>query len=206
MAPQYLRVVFSPGVRPDKWFGRFDTRVPGWRVAGAATDNPLKYVRAGAADVALVRLGQEDVDKNVLHQVHLYDEQVGVAAPKDHPVKVMDAVHYAELEGEMEMYITHEDGEVDIDKLREALGVVAANVGVAIAPRPLLRALNVRGVVHRDLLGETPAGPTRVAVVWKIDRDDDVIQDFVGICRGRKAESSRQQNSRSKRGRAAKNR
>lgn len=206
MAPQYLRVVFSPGVQPDKWFGRFDTRVPGWRIAGAATDNPLKYVRAGAADVALVRLGQEDVDKNVLHQVHLYDEQVGVAAPKDHPVKVMDVVHYAELEGEMEIYITPEDGEVDIDKLQEALDVVAANVGVAIAPRPLLRALNVRGVVHRDLLGETHVGATRVAVVWKIDRDNDVIQDFVGICRGRKAESSRQQNSRSKRGRAAKSR
>lgn len=206
MAPQYLRVVFSPGVQPDKWFGRFDERVPGWRVAGAAADDPLKYITAGAADVALVRLGASDVDKNIFHQVHLYDEQVGVAAPKEHPVKVMDAVRYAELDGEMEMYVTPADGVVDIDKLKEALGVVAANVGVAIAPRPLLRALNVRGVVHRDLFHATSPGATRVAMVWRIDRDDDVIQDFVGICRGRKAESSRQQNSRSSKKRVPKNR
>lgn len=204
MAPQFLRVVFSPGVQPDKWFTRFDERVPGWRVAGAATDDPLKYVLKGAADVALVRLGVEDVDKTNLHQVFLYDEQVGVAAPKEHPIKVMDRVHYAELEGEMEMYVTPEDGVVDVAKLREALQVVEANVGVTIAPRPLLRAINQRGVVHRDLLDATSAGPTRVAVVWKIDRDDDLIQDFVGICRGRKADSSRQQNSKSRRKKRAK--
>ena len=90
MASQFLRVVFSPGVQPDKWFGRFDERVPWWRVAGAQADDPLKYIRAAAADVALVRVGAAGVDKNTFHIVDLYDEQVGVAAPKEHPIKVMD--------------------------------------------------------------------------------------------------------------------
>ncbi|QNH96351.1 hypothetical protein GP473_06460 [Corynebacterium anserum] len=197
MSPQFLRVVFSPGVQPDKWFARFDERVPGWRVAGAAADDPLKYVDRGVADLALVRLGAADVDKYVFHQVVLYEEQVGVAAPKDHPIKVMDRVRHAELEGEMEIYTTPLSGEVDSTQVREALQVVEANVGVAIAPRPLLRAINQPGVVHRDLLDATSVGRTRVAAVWKIDRDDDFVQDFVGICRGRKARSSRQQNTSS---------
>lgn len=196
MPTQYLRVVFSPGVQPDKWFGRFDERVPRWRIAGAQADNPLAYIQKGVADVALVRLGEVGVDKEKMHQVDLYDEQLGVAAPKDHPIKVMDSVRYGELEGEKEMYVTPANGEVDVAAVREALGVVAANVGVAIAPRPLLRAINARGVVHRDLFDVTSAGATRVALVWMRERDDDVVQDFVGICRGRKAESSRQNNSR----------
>lgn len=192
MPTQFLRVVFSPGVAPDKWFGRFDERVAWWRVAGAQADDPLKYIKAGAADVALVRLGEAGVDKNTFHIVDLYEEQVGVAAPKDHPIKVMDRVRYQELAGEMEMYVTPADGEVDVAAVREALSVVAANVGVAIAPRPLLRAINARGVVHRDLFDAKAAGSTRVAAVWLRDGDTDVIQDFVGICRGRKADSSRQ--------------
>lgn len=199
MASQFLRVVFSPGVQPDKWFGRFDERVPWWRVAGAQADDPLKYIRAAAADVALVRVGAAGVDKNTFHIVDLYDEQVGVAAPKEHPIKVMDRVRYAELDGEMEMYSTPADGEVDVAAVREALGVVAANVGVAIAPRPLLRAINARGVVHRDLFDAKDVGSTRVAAVWLRDADSDVIQDFVGICRGRKADSSRQNTKSRKR-------
>lgn len=198
MPTQFLRVVFSPGVQPDKWFTRFDERVRHWRVAGAQAEDPLKYILAGAADVALLRVGDAGVDKNTYHSVDLYEEQLGVAAPKDHPVKVMERVRYAELAGEMEMYVTPADGEVDVAAVKEALGVVAANVGVVIAPRPLLRAINMRGVVHRDLLDATSAGSTRVIAVWLRDKDSDEVQDFVGVCRGRKSDSSRQHNPQQK--------
>lgn len=191
--PQYLRVVFSPGVSPDKWFGRFDERVRGWRIAAAQADDPLVYISSGAADVALVRLGEQDTDTHHLHHVVLYAEQLGVAAPRDHPLRVMDSVDYAELEGETVVYMTPADGAVDMAALRQALEVVAANVGVVIAPRPLLRAINQRGVVHRDVLGaQEYAGSTRVGVVWLKSRDSAEVQDFVGVCRGRTVGSSRQ--------------
>lgn len=218
LAPRYLRVVFSPGINPDKWFARFDDRVPGWRSAGAAADDPLTYINRREADVAIVRLGQRGVEKEKFHAVTLYEEQMGVAAPKEHPIEVLDRVTWAELSDEMFMYTTPADGIDDLPKLREMLGVVAANVGIVVAPRPLLRALRARGVVNRELLlpaprdedpeagsvdsaesseghGTAPVpelpGVTVVAVVWLKERDAEEIQEFVGICRGRKAGSSR---------------
>lgn len=192
---QHLKVVFSTGVQPDKWFRRFDERVPGWKIASAGTDDPLPYIRAGQADVALVRLPAEGFERPAdMHEVALYEEQIGVAAPKEHPVKVMDSINFRELADEKLMYVTPPTGWDDVAALREALQVVAANVGIAVAPRPLLRAINQRGVVHRDLSGidATTCPRTRVALMWLTGSDSDVIQDFVGICKGRTASSSRQ--------------
>ncbi|MGJ4085231.1 substrate-binding domain-containing protein [Corynebacterium macclintockiae] len=200
---RHLKVVFSTGVQPDKWFRRFDERTPGWKVASAGTDDPLAYVRAGQADVALVRLPAEGYERPAdMHEVALYEEQTGVAAPKDHPAKVMEAIDYSELVDEKLMYVTPANGWDDIAALREALQVVAANVGIAIAPRPLLRGINQGGVVHRDLFGidATTCPRTRVALMWRVESDNDVIQDFVGICKGRTAGSSRQAASRGRGG------
>ena len=198
MTQQFLRVVFSPGIAPDKWFSRFNQRVDGWAIASAQADDPLRYIDAGAADIAIVRLGVSagetgGVDnRDRRHKVHLYDEQIGIAAPKDHPIKMEKSVQWSEVGDETIMYSTPSDGDVTVSAVREALQVVAANVGVAIAPRPLLRGINQPGVVHRDVYG-VPAsvGETAVALVWLKGRDDEVIQDFVGICRGRKEGSSR---------------
>ncbi|HIW95023.1 MAG TPA: hypothetical protein H9867_00830 [Candidatus Corynebacterium gallistercoris] len=207
MPQEFLRVVFSPGVAPDKWFTRFDERVAGWSVAAAQAENPLLYLDATTADLAIVRLSVEAEEarggvaiNDKYHHVRLYDEQVGIAAPKDHPIAVEKQVRAAELGEEKIMYATPTDGEVVVGDVREALQVVAANVGVAVAPRPLLRGINQRGVVHRDLVGlgeleqklGRPVGGTRVALMWLKERDDEVIQDFVGICKGRGEGSSRQ--------------
>lgn len=202
----YLRVVFAPGVVPGKWFGRFDSRVPGWRAAGAQTDDPLRHVLAGTADIGIVRIpgvhwdggvgagdlaglkeiGNAEMDAHGLHRVLLYEETAGVAVPADHPVTALgdgEPVDPDDLTGEVLLY----RGVVP-SVVRENLDVVAANVGHVVAPRPLLRSLNRRGVAHRTLSG----GPaTQVALVWRRDRDDEVVQQFVGTCRGRRASSSR---------------
>lgn len=199
MSQQFLKIVYSPGVQPDKWFTRYDDRVRGWKVASAQADDPLKFVRAGAADVAIVRLpagehGGVGGKESEFHEVRLYEEQLGVAAPKEHPLKVVDSASFAEVEDEIINSQPDREGNVDLMGVREGLQVVAANVGIVIAPRPLLRAINQPGVVHRDLFGATPIGGSRIALVWRKDRDADEVQDFVGICRGRKAGSSRQAN------------
>lgn len=200
MPQQFLRIIYSPGVQPDKWFTRFDERIPNWKVASAQVDDPLKYIRAGAADVAIVRLAGGDLGgvggkESDLHEVRLYEEQLGVAAPKDHPLKVMESATFAEIEDEIINAAPDAAGNVDLSAVCEGLQVVAANVGVVIAPRPLLRAVNQSGVVHRDLFDAHGVGGSRVALVWRKDRDADEVQDFVGICKGRKAGSTRQSGS-----------
>lgn len=194
----YLKVVFAPGVVPGKWFGRFDERMSGWKVASAPADDPLGHVLAGRADIGIVRIprGWEGMpDSNVdadamarlgVHRVVLYEEQPGIAAPKDHAVEAAgehEAVGPDDVADEMVLYRG-----VNPADIRENLDVVASNVGVVIAPRPLLRSVNRRGVIHRALSG---CEPTDIALVWLTSRDDEVIQQFVGICRGRRASSSR---------------
>lgn len=209
VSQRYLRVVFTPGVVPGKWFTRFDGRVEGWLVAGAVSDDPVSHVLAGNADIGIVRfpgpaweggigrgdlaetddLGVEDMDRLKLHRVRLYEEQPGVAVPADHALAALgdrEAATVADLDGEMVLYRG-----VDPALVRENLEVVAANVGCVVAPRPLLRAVNRRSVVHRDLDGPPTTG---IGLVWRRDRDredEEVIQQFVGVCRGRRAGSSR---------------
>lgn len=194
----HLKVVFAPGVLPGKWLGRFDERITGWQAAAAQSDDPLAHVLAGRADIALLRLpgGWEGMDdhriddaamqRQGLHRVVLYDEQAGVVAPREHALEAVgenEMVRPADIEDEMLIYRG-----VDPAAVRENLEIVAANVGIVVAPRPLLRSVNRRGVIHRNLDG---AGVSSIALVWRIDRDDEVIQQFVGICRGRRASSSR---------------
>ncbi|HIW90659.1 MAG TPA: hypothetical protein H9870_03225 [Candidatus Corynebacterium avicola] len=210
----HLKVVFAPGVVPGKWLGRFDERVNGWLAAAAQSDDPLAHVLAGRADLAILRLpggwkgmdghriDEEAMRRLGLHRVVLYEEQAGVAAPKDHALEAVgenEMVRPEDLEDEMVLY-----SGVDPAMVRENLEVVAANVGVVVAPRPLLRSVNRRGVVHRSLVTgpgahgtpdvsdapDTPAA-SRIALVWKKSEDNEVIQQFVGICRGRRASSSR---------------
>ncbi|WP_297004371.1 LysR substrate-binding domain-containing protein [uncultured Corynebacterium sp.] len=203
---RYLRVVFAPGVVPGKWFSRFDERTDGWQAAGAQSDSPLTHVLSRAADIGIVRfpgeswdggvgtgelagvpdIGEREMTVHDLHRVRLYAETPGIAVPKDHTLEALadqEPATAADLDGETVLYRG-----VSPSRVRENLEVVAANVGCVIAPRPLLRSVNRRGVVHRNFSG---APTTGIGLVWRRDRDDEVVQQFVGVCRGRRATSSR---------------
>ncbi len=221
---EYLKVVFVPGLLPDKWFRRFDERHGGAprgmtkpsesreeqkshrdprserpvRIASAPADHPLPYVLRGKADVAFVRMdnrGREGVVKDAeasgqsIHLIELYEEQPGVAVPKDNPIALFPQVSSHELEDEKIMWSPKPPHyRVEIADVRAALEVVSANVGVVIAPRPLLRVINKRGVKDVAL---SDGRPTRLAMVWLQSRDNRDIQNLVGIVRGRTARSSR---------------
>ncbi|MEJ4112705.1 LysR family transcriptional regulator substrate-binding protein [Corynebacterium kroppenstedtii] len=217
---EYLKVVFVPGLLPDKWFRRFDERhgerprgrtrrqiatsrdqqdTPYTvRIASAVVDDPLPYVLREHADVAFIRMdgrGRDGVVSDAeargkrIHLIELYEEQPGVAVPKDHPMSLFPAVGMRDLEDEKIMWqpaMPH--GAVSIPDVRAALDVVAANVGIVIAPRPLLKVMNKRGVVDVAL---DDGHPTQLAMVWLQARDNEDIQNLVGIVRGRTPRSSR---------------
>ncbi|MCH6196414.1 substrate-binding domain-containing protein [Corynebacterium mastitidis] len=192
-----LRLAFVTGTEPGKWFDRFAQRTDHGGLMPLDSEDPLALLEAGEADLALARLPDARVGQDH-HVVRLYAEARGVAVPKGSIfAEAGDPVGAADLAGEMVQYRVPASGEVDVAQVRAALAVVAANVGVAIAPRPLLKILSRKQVVPLPLAGDAdergePVPETHIALVWRREADSDAIQDFVGIARGRTRNSSRQ--------------
>ena len=179
-----LRFSFVTGTEPGKWFTRY-RRATTHGLSEIGDDDPFSLLQAGECDLALMRLPDERVS-DAHHVVVLYEEQPGVAVPKDSVYAIAggDLTH-KDVEGEIVNF--RFAPAASINELREALSVVAANVGVAFAPRPLLKVLSRKQVAVRGIDGE----PTRIALVWQRRADCDAIQDFVGVAKGRTARSSR---------------
>ena len=183
-----MRLSFVTGTEPDKWFTRFRDRTT-HRLSVADSVDPLAMLIDAHVDLALVRLPDARLTDEH-HVVVLYSEEPGIAVPKDHELTLLEEVGPGDIEGEIINYATPGTGEIDVEAVRAGLQVVAANVGVVIAPRPLIRVLSRRQIAHRGYTGEVPG--TQIALVWRKEKDSEAIQDFVGIAKGRTPNSSRQ--------------
>lgn len=185
-----LRLVFSTGTEPGKWFRRYRDSHPPESLVTVDADDAMDVLLAHEADLALTRLPDSRVDDS-FHVVQLYEEAPGIAVPKDSVyAEVGEDVTQEDVAEEIVNYRIAQDGSVDVPALRTALQVVAANVGVAIAPRPLLKVLSKKQVVALGLEDPTVAR-TVIALVWHRADDGDEIQDFVGVAKGRTRNSSR---------------
>jgi len=71
---------------------------------------------------------------------------------------------------------------------KDAIEVVASGTGIVIAPMSIARLHHRKDVVHRPVTG---VPTTKVGLAWLVARDADDTQAFVGIVRGRRANSSR---------------
>lgn len=187
-----LTLSFITGTEPGKWFERFRERTSHGGLAVAESANPLEALAAGETELALTRLPDPRVDTGIHHVVELYREEPGVALSKDNELTLLDGtIGPEDVAGEICNYRIDDSGVVDVSKVRESLQVVAANVGIVIAPRPLLRVLSGKQVEHRGYR-DSSVPDTRIALVWRKTADSDAIQDFVGIARGRTVNSTRQ--------------
>lgn len=184
-----LRLSFVTGTEPGKWFTRFRDRTAHGRLLATDSEDPVAELIGTRADLALARLPDPRVTGEY-HVVELYREAPGIALPKDSELTLLDRLAPADIEGEIINWSTPPDGIIDIPAVRTGLQVVAANVGVLIAPRPLIRVLSRKQIEHRDYIGDVPA--TTIALVWRKIDDSEAIQDFVGIAKGRTPNSSRQ--------------
>lgn len=184
-----LTIAFVTGTEPGKWFQRFE-EFTGSRLTTVPGDDPFPLLNAAdgqRADIALMRLPDPRVGDDH-HVVRLYEEAFGVAVPKESVyAEVGEDVDPDDLADE-HVNFTYSDAAAT-DDLRVALQVVAANVGVAYAPRPLLKALSKKQIAVLGLVGHEPQ--TSIALVWEKAHDNDAIQDFVGVAKGRTARSSR---------------
>lgn len=188
-----FRLGFVTGATPDKWARTWRERsrerlelVP---LTEAGQEAAL---RGGEVDMAIVRL---PVDRDGLHLIPLYDEVQVVVLGRDHYLSLAEDVSLEDLADE-QLVLPHCSGWTPTaDQLawpqmseKEAVETVAAGTGIALLPMSVARLHHRKDVVHRPV---RDLAPTTVGLAWPVERDDERTQAFVGIVRGRTANSSR---------------
>jgi DNA-binding transcriptional LysR family regulator len=191
--PEELRVGFVTGSTPDRWARAWRERRPErLTLVPLAEHEQEDAVRRDAVDMALVRL---PIDTDGLHCVRLYDERLVAVAGREHLIAAADEVTLADLADE-QLVRPHASGwspsahqqPWPAMSEKEAVETVAAGTGVVILPLSVARLHHRKDVVRRDV---TDLPPTTVALVWPRERDGEVTQAFVGVVKGRSANSSR---------------
>lgn len=150
----------------------------------------------GEVDAALVRL---PIHAHDLHVIALYDEVSVVVTSAESHLTAADELELADLEGEI--VIVPRDDVLGIrvpgavapsfaapEDTGEAIATVASGVGVVIVPMSLARLHHRKDAAHRPL---RDAPVSTVALAWVADRTTPEVDTFVGIVRGRTANSSR---------------
>ena len=187
-------VGYVPGVMPGKWLGRWrerklkpvlqDELVPAGRWRAALED--------GAVTACFVRLGWAPGDPGLEelrathHAVHLYDELQVAVLSTDDVLGVLDTLTTEQLAEE-----STPQPHADIDDAAMAVELAAAGVGPVVLPMSVARLHARKDVTHREL---TDAPTVPVALVWPKGLDEeleDAVQRFVGIVRGRREASGR---------------
>lgn len=151
---------------------------------------------ARAVDAALVRL---PIDADDRHVIRLYDEVPVVVVPADSHLTAADELAADDLTGEVLIVPADDVLSPDVpgavapafaapQTTGDAIATVAAGVGVVIVPLSLAR-LHARKDVEVRPLRDGPV--STVALAWQREADSPDVQTFVGIVRGRTANSSR---------------
>ena len=189
-----LRIGFVTGATPDKWARNWrDQRREPLELVPVTEAGQLDGVRDGSLDMALVRLPAET---DGLHCVRLYEELQVAVASRDHVLSAADAEVTTDDLVDEQLVRPHGSGwRPTADQLdwpamdeQEAIETVAAGTGVVVLPMSVARLHQRKDVVSRVV---ADLDPTTIALVWRVERDDEVTQAFVGVTKGRTARSSR---------------
>lgn len=195
--PAEFRLAYVPGVTPAKWVRIWAERrpdVPLDLIAVDAADAP-ELLRAGATDAALLRL---PIDPEGLSVIRLYEETPVVVVPKDHLFTTVDTVAIADLDDEVLLHPYDDTLEWSTrpgtaalhrpDTTGDAIELVAAGVGLLVVPQSLARLHHRKDLTYREVL-RAPVSP--VALAWLSDEKTELVEEFIGVVRGRTANSSR---------------
>ncbi|MFF7245057.1 LysR family substrate-binding domain-containing protein [Embleya sp. NPDC008237] len=196
-APTPFRLAYVPGVTPTKWVRVWNERLPDvplTLIAVSAAD-AADVLRAGGADAGLVRLPIERTD---LSAIPLYAETTVVVVPKDHEVAAVDEVVAEDLADALVLHPLDDTLEWERRPgvpakerpatTADAVELVAAGVGLLVVPQSLARLHHRKDLTYRPV---TDAPESRVALAWPEARTTDLVEEFIGIVRGRTVNSSR---------------
>ncbi|MBL1096667.1 LysR family substrate-binding domain-containing protein [Streptomyces coffeae] len=192
-----FRLAYVPGVTPSKWVRIWNERLPDvpLTLVPVSTAEASGVLRDGAADAGFVRL---PVDRTVFSAIPLYTETTVVVVPKDHLIAAVDEVSAGDLADDIVLHPL--DDVLDWERLpgrpaierpattADAIALVAAGVGLLVVPQSLARLHHRRDLTYRPV---TDAPESRIALSWPEDATTDLVEDLIGIVRGRTVNSSR---------------
>jgi DNA-binding transcriptional LysR family regulator len=153
---------------------------------------------SAGSDAGLLRL---PVDQDTFHAIPLYTEVTVVVVPRDHPLAGAGEVTVSDLAGEtllrpLDDVLDWTGGPAAPTAVAAhrpattatAVELVAAGAGVLVVPQSLARTYHRRDLTYRAV---TDAPTSSVALVWARDRSSDLVEEMIGIVRGRTANSTR---------------
>ncbi len=175
----------------------WNERLPGvpLTLVGVSAAEASDALRGRAADAGLVRL---PIDRTALSAIPLYAETTVVVIPKDHIMAAVDEVPAADLADDIVLHplddvLDWEDrpGRPANERpatTADAVELVAAGVGLLVVPQSLARLHHRKDLTYRPV----PDAPeSRVALSWLEDETTDLVEEFIGIVRGRTVNSTR---------------
>ncbi|MFF4395160.1 LysR family substrate-binding domain-containing protein [Streptomyces sp. NPDC001480] len=192
-----FRLAYVPGVTPAKWVRIWNERLPDiplelLQVTAVEASDAL---RTGEADAGFVRL---PVDRTVFSAIPLYTETTVVVVPKDHLITAAEEVTLADLADEVLFHPLDDvfdwdspPGEPAFERpatTADAVELVAAGVGLLVVPQSLARLHHRRDLTYRTVVD---APQSSVALSWPEEATTDLVEDFIGIVRGRTVNSTR---------------
>lgn len=195
--PRTFRLGAVAGATPGKWIDTWKKRMPHVTLELVPIETETQRSAIDELDAALIRLPLTDES---LHLIPLYDEVAVVVASIESHLLAADELTAADLAGEV--LITPLDdvlGALEIPGIQtprfaplpttgEAIATAASGVGIVIVPMSLARMYQRKDADYRPLVD----GPvSTVALAWPRERTTEDVEAFVGIVRGRTANSSR---------------
>ncbi|MGW0970773.1 LysR substrate-binding domain-containing protein [Streptomyces sp. NPDC002516] len=192
-----FRLAYVPGVTPSKWVRIWNERLPDvpLTLVPVSAGEVYDVLRRGDADAGFARLPVDDTD---LSAIPLYTETTVVVVPKDHIVAAVEQVSGEDLADDIVLHPL--DDPLDWERLpglpalerpattEDAVELVAAGIGVVVVPQSLARLHHRKDLTYRTV---TDAPESRVALAWPEERTTDLVEDFIGIVRGRTVNSTR---------------
>ncbi len=152
-------------------------------------------LRNGAADAGFVRL---PVDRTFFSAIPLYTETTVVVVPKDHVIAAVDEVSTDDLADEVLFHPLDDvldwerpPGQPAFERpatTADAVELVAAGVGLLVVPQSLARLHHRKDLTYRPLVDAPQSG---IALSWPEEATTDLVEDFIGVVRGRTVNSTR---------------
>lgn len=199
MNPPSLTLGYVPGGTPAKWARVWAERHPDVPLLLHTVEaaDAAAAVRAGTVDVALLRPLSDTAGLAV---IPLYEEMTVAVVPKDHVFNAVDEITSADLiEEPLLLPLDDVVGWVDApgkpidhrpETTKDAIELVAAGLGALIVPQSLARLYHRKDLTYRPI-SDAPACP--VSLAFAEGPQTALVEEFVGIVRGRKPGSSRGQ-------------
>lgn len=199
MNPPSLTLGYVPGGTPAKWarvWGQRHPDVPLLLHTVEAAD-AAAAVRAGTVDVALLRPLSDTAGLAV---IPLYEETTVAVVSKDNVFNAVDEITSADLVDEplllpLDDVVAWADAPgkpIDHrpETTQDAIELVAAGLGALIVPQSLARLYHRKDLAYRPI-SDAPTCP--VSLAFAEGPQMVLVEEFVGIVRGRKPGSSRGQ-------------